>query len=361
MKTINNIALSIVLNLFCLSALTAQEELALQTADIQRLGIVFMTVADVDNKTGASLPAVVINPPQAISTIQGLYAGVLQEWHVLPGTEVRIGDLLATVKSEEVLEIQKQWIVANSNAQQMAFELDKDRQLLQQGIISAQRVRETERDYQQADFTARSVTEQLVRAGFNDQQMQALLNATGVLGEYYVLASSQGSLAHQAVMAGMFFGENSEIGSINSSELWISAQIPARIGAELKIGQAISVPGVNSSLTLMQKDLEVNANTQTVEILASFAEPVDLLPGQVVSLIVPPVNNGVLIPADAVVHSGDETTVFVKTENGVEIRSLALVPVGSDYLARAGIVTGEIVVVRGTAILKGIQLGLGGE
>jgi hypothetical protein len=45
----------------------------------------------------------------------------------------------------------------------------------------------------------------------------------------------------------------------------------------------------------------------------------------------------------------------------VESRVLDLQPFGSDYLAIAGIDAGAEVVVRGAALLKGIQLGLGGE
>jgi len=68
----------------------------------------------------------------------------------------------------------------------------------------------------------------------------------------------------------------------------------------------------------------------------------------------------VLVPASAVVHTGDETSVFVRTATGVEIRQLELRPVGSHYRAQHGISVGEELVVSGAALLKGMQLGLGG-
>ena len=38
-----------------------------------------------------------------------------------------------------------------------------------------------------------------------------------------------------------------------------------------------------------------------------------------------------------------------------------LIPIGRDYAATGGINAGEVIAVSGTALLKGMQLGLGGD
>ncbi len=86
-----------------------------------------------------------------------------------------------------------------------------------------------------------------------------------------------------------------------------------------------------------------------------------MLPGQLVTLRLAAGSTGVLVPADAVVRTGDASIVYVRQPGGVEARTLQLRVHGSDYLAESGVSAGEEVVVRGAALLKGIQLGLGGE
>jgi len=66
-----------------------------------------------------------------------------------------------------------------------------------------------------------------------------------------------------------------------------------------------------------------------------------------------------LIPAAAVVHEGVESLVYVRNPNGVEVRALSLIPMGDAYLAISGIRAGEQILVKGAALVKGIQLGLG--
>jgi hypothetical protein len=113
-------------------------------------------------------------------------------------------------------------------------------------------------------------------------------------------------------------------------------------------------------LTLRQKDLVIDSSNQTIKLLAEFNTNTSFTTGQVLSIVLPPVDNGVLIPDRAVVHTGGETIIYVRTAAGIEARALELQSIGADYLASEGIAVGEEIAIQGTAVLKGIQLGLGG-
>jgi len=103
----------------------------------------------------------------------------------------------------------------------------------------------------------------------------------------------------------------------------------------------------------------VDEDTQTTEVLAVFDAESNYRPGQILTLIVPAATSGVLVPADAVVHSGNTRTVYVQNATGVQVRGLQLEPAGENYLARGGIRAGARVVITGTAAIKGMQLGVG--
>src|SRR5690606_15381310 len=134
-----------------------------------------------------------------------------------------------------------------------------------------------------------------------------------------------------------------------------------RLAARVQPGDTLRLADRDATLVVRQKDRSLAAGSQTIGILAEFTSAIELLPGQIVSLQLPPQADGIVVPADAVVHNGNATTVFVRVPDGVESRLLDLQPIGTDYLAIDGLTAGEEVVVRGAALLKGITLGLGGE
>lgn len=345
--------------LFLTLPLQAQELIQLNQEDISRLGIVTSQVMPVDNSIGTSFPATVINSPLSTSAVTIPYGGILQNWHIEPGTQVQAGDSLTEISSQELLDLQNEWSSAQLDLEQKNFELEKDSLLLEEGIISRQRFTQTQRDYQQSAAALQILSAKLSLAGFNQEQLSTMTG--NALGVYTVRSPVSGSIDHLMVNAGSYVAANSVIATIGSEERWLSAQLPARIANHLEIGQMLRASGSNTPLTLRQKDFAIDSQTQTVEIFAVFNTLPELMVGQVVTLIVPPVENGILVPANAVVHSGNETTVYVQRDGGFESRPLNLLPAGADYLAIDGINAGERVAIRGTAILKGIQLGLGGE
>jgi hypothetical protein len=114
---------------------------------------------------------------------------------------------------------------------------------------------------------------------------------------------------------------------------------------------------------LRQRDYATDAQTQTLELLAEFdASAANELPlGTLVDVVIEPPRGGLLIPSTAVVFSAGKTLVYVQGAAGIEPRALSLTPIGRDYSATTGIARGERIAVRGTALLKGMQLGLGGD
>jgi RND family efflux transporter MFP subunit len=351
-----------VLAQFCLLItlpVQAQELIQLSENDISLLGIVTSQVMPGDDSAGANFPATVINSPLSTSSVTIPYSGIVQSWHITPGTLVNAGDSLIDIQSRELLDLQNNWNSAQLDLEQKSFELEKDSLLLQEGIISRQRLMQTTRSFEQAAANLETLKTKLSLAGFSEEQLNTMTGSD--LGVYTVRSPVTGSANHLMVSAGTYVSANSVIASIDSEERWLSALLPARIASQMEIGQILRVAGASVPLTLRQKDYAIDSETQTVEIFAAFSSMPDLMVGQIVTLIIPPLESGLLIPASAVVHSGNETTVYVRHADGFESRPLNLLPAGSDYLALEGITADELIAIRGATLLKGMQLGLGGE
>jgi len=339
----------------------AQEPVAISPEDIVRMGVVFAPTVPVDTSAGARFPATVVNSPDSAASITALWSGTLNSWSGVPGETVSAGTVLATVRSQDVLPLQDAWIDAVTALESADFALRRDEALFSQGVIAQQRLNQTRLVQQQAAFTERSARAQLAPGGFNATRLQALREQGRGLGEFYLLAQEDGILTQRLYTAGAWVEAGAVVASLNAGALrWVSAHVPARAASAVAIGQRLSIAGSGETLTLRQKDFVIDTSNQTMELLAEFDGETALTTGQIISLVLPPSVPGTLVPERAVVHSGSSTTVYVRTVGGVEARTLALQSIGADYLAVDGLAPGEQIAIQGTAVLKGIQLGLGG-
>lgn len=341
-------------------AINAQERIAIADADISRMGIVFAPVQAIDNNSGARFPATIINSPDAIANISALYSGIVEQWQVRSGSTVTAGQILATLRSPEILAAQNEWISAIAVQENAEFELHKDEALFEQGVISAQRLTQTRIRSQQAMFTQQSARAQLGLAGLNNDRLNALRKNGDGLGSYFVVAPTTAVITQRMGAVGDYVEANTLLALLNSGEQrWASIHIPSHFAADITIGQTFTVAGTSESLTLRQKDFVIDSSNQTIELFAEFNNQTALITGQIVSVVLPPSMQGILVPNRAVVHAGNNSTVYVRTDGGVEARNLALLSVGADYLAESGLRAGEMVAIQGSAVLKGIQIGMG--
>lgn len=338
----------------------AEVRIVLQPEDIARLGIAFAPVASSAAGVGARLPATVISSPEGVSTLNLPFGGAIEVWHVTPGTEVKPGQPLVQIRSQEVLQAQQDWMAAVTAEETARFEREKSERLLAEGVVSAQRVQQARRAHEQTAFAVRAAADNLRRAGFDARGLAALRSKGEGLGRYTLGAPGAGVVTRRSGAAGDFVAANSAIVRLRPGGTdWVRLHAPARAVAGLAPGQTLKVSGSGETLVVRQRDRSVEDGSQTLEVLAEFARESALLPGQVITVELPAPAGGVLVPAAAVVHSGEEASVFVRTAAGIEARRIDLLPLGADYLASAGVQVGEEVVVRGAAVLKGIKAGLG--
>lgn len=339
----------------------AQQAIALDAADLQRLAIVFAPVQAVSGADGDPVPATVIAAPNQSSNVLALFEGQVQQWHVSSGSSVSAGAALVTLRSEDLLLAQQDFLNAALTLAQAQANLERDQRLLNEGIIAQQRLQSSQREQQRAASTLAGTRQRLQSAGFSARELDGWLQRAPVMGEYVVRAPSDAVVSARLVAAGAQVNDGDALVTLqNTDALWVTARVPARLAGNLAPGDTLNIDSLQAELTLRQIDRQIDNATQTLGIQAEFNAAVTLLPGQLVTIILPPADRGVRVPAEAVVHAGEETTVYVRTGTGAEARVLSLTPSGRNYIATSGLQAGEHVVVQGAAILKGIQLGLGG-
>lgn len=339
----------------------AQESIPISQVDIDRLGIRFSAVESLQRHSGDRFPGQVIRSPEAQGTLRPAYGGYIQQWAVSAGETVRAGDLVLVLRSEPLLDLQQRWLDARIQADQASASLQRDQRLFDAGVIAQQRLEQTRRNHQQAVNAVRSAEGRLAVAGVSDADREALLDDPSALGAYRLHAPLDGVLTHRAGAVGDPVAAGDELATFDAQErLWVSAWLPARIARRLNIGDVLDIAEFDTAVRVQQRDFVVEAGSQMVQVYARFQGEASLMTGEIINLVVPPDQTGVLVPSRAVVRDGQVTLVFVRTDGGVEVRRLVLQPVGADYVANSGVQSGERLVVQGTAAIKGMMLGLGG-
>jgi len=336
------------------------ETIPLSRDELVRMKLVFQPARSADLHDGNSVPATVINSPEHNAQAIALYSGTLTGWHLMPGEVASAGQPIATLSSPGLMAVEESWLKAHHNLEQARYEMARDNELFKEGIIAKQRLQQTGRRQQQAEFTLATYRQQLTRAGFTDTDLSRLADGSRQPGEYPIKAPAAGTLSERLFHVGQAVPANTPIATLQAaSELWLKAAVPAVLAASLEIGDRLQLTDAGDTAVLKYKNAAVNPTTQMVDIMAALASPRAYLPGQTLMLTLPPLARGVLVPAAAVTHAGGDTTVYVRNEDGVEARPISLLPLGNHYLATEGIAPGEELVVEGAALLKGIQIGLG--
>src|SRR5690554_1626684 len=101
------------LSLILQSGLHAQELIPLQGTELRRLAIVFAPVQAVASSDGDRVPATVVSQPDIPATLNALFQGQLQRWHVETGAHVEAGEVIATLRSEDLLGAQLAYLEAS--------------------------------------------------------------------------------------------------------------------------------------------------------------------------------------------------------------------------------------------------------
>lgn len=343
------------------TTLSAQEVIPLSDSEIRELAIVFAPASPVGNTDGERVPATVIASPDASNTLHSWFEGVLDQWHVAPGDRVEAGTRIATLRSEELLTTHQELLGATIAREHAEATLSRDQNLFDAGIIAAARLDSSHRQHQQAMVTVSSIRQRLLGAGIAAEDMDMVIRNQQATGIYSLRADQPGEVVRRLVQVGDYIADGSAVAIITNDDLpWLRADVPAYLAGELSTGQSLRVVERGAELTLRQIDRQIDPQSQTITVLAQFTGASTWMPGQTLTLILPPATAGVRIPSSAVVFNGSDTTVYVRRPEGVEARTLALQTIGRNYHAASGINAGEEIVIQGAAVLKGIQLGLGG-
>ncbi len=177
-------------------------------------------------------------------------------------------------------------------------------------------------------------------------------------GTYSLRAPRAGRVVEVRASAGAMLDALATAVVIDSlDELWVHAQVPARLVSGIKAGDAIETDqGVHG--TVIAVGMALDPVFRSAPMLARIPTDAGHLPGQAISVtVLRTAQSGALrVPVQAVVWQDGEASVFVRTDTGFTTRPVTILGSATFHdasvVVRGEIAEGEEVAVSGLAQLE---------
>ncbi len=263
---------------------------------------------DVQHTATASL---VVNRNQTAVIDPQLDVRVLKR-HIVPGKEIRKGEVLLTLGGIEVAQAQADYINA-------AKEWDRIRRLSKSAVSESKR--------QQIEVESQLKKAILLSINMTNNQISRLKTTPKMVGSFELLAPINGRIQQDASKVGQINAAGSPLLQLtDESSLWVESELtPAQSKdlnpnkkAVIKVGETIS------SVSLIGRSHELDKETRTERVLFKVDNPKHVLhAGQFAELYFSAnddkAQKGIVLPDAALTRSGDgDWQIFLKDDDGFE-------------------------------------------
>lgn len=337
----------------------------MSAAEIERLGIAWIRPELAAGRVVLEAPAVATVPPARETVVSAPVGGLITRLHVAEGSEVAAGDPLVDLRSIELLDAEREYVNAASNARLADAQLERDRMLHEEGIVARRRLDESEAAALAARVHAEQARQQLRLVGADDAALERLASTGAISPDLTLRAPVAGIVVDRKVAVGEQVEALEPIVRIaDLRELWLEAHVPEQRADAVTAGMQLAVDLRGKTLVgeIFQIGRTVDAGTQTVLVRAridntSFA----LRAGQLIPARVVAANGArtLSVPRSAVTRIDGEAFVFARAPAGVRAVPVAVVGEAHDrtQIEALNLDDGAEIAGRGVSALKALLTG----
>jgi membrane fusion protein, heavy metal efflux system len=311
------------------------------------------------------VPGLVTPSGDRVARVAVRLLGTVVELRKRLGDPVERNEVVAVIESREVADAKSEYLATRltDELQQTLFARATS---LWQGKVM------TENDYLRARTAAQdarvkfdTARQKLFTLGLSEEQIAALPNQPAAsLRLQEVRSPIAGRIAERRVDLGGLVGREGQESElyvvVDLAELWVDLAVPLADLAAIREGQEITIAfgatGERTPARIIFVSPLLDRDTRTARVVASFANPDHVFrPGSFVTAEIPlsKDNAEVVVPKAALQTIKGERVVFVRNEQGFELRRVVLGR-EDDRAAEIvfGVSAGETVAVSNTFTLK---------
>jgi cobalt-zinc-cadmium efflux system membrane fusion protein len=292
----------------------SQTEVALTESQYKTVGIETGFVEDRNLNKIIKANGYTTVPPQNSAEVSTLIGGTVKDIHVLEGTYVNKGKVLATIQNLEVIEMQEDYHSAAANVEFLQLEYNRQKTLSDENVNPRKTFQEVK---------AKLAAER-ARAQAAKNKLEALhVSTKGSTSLVPIVAPISGYVGKINIAKGAFAQTGVSLFEVvDNSQMHLDLNVYEKDLGSISIGQVIDFVLTNqSNKSIKGKIFGINKSfsneSKTVAVHAKIdpADAKDLIPGMYVSANINITNATVpALPKDAVVRNADKYFVFVQEE-----------------------------------------------
>lgn len=319
------------------------------------------TIAHAQQSTDyLEIPARVAADPSHVVRIFPPASGRMLGLRVLPGQEVKKGDVIATLQSSEIAAARADFEKAKIETQRADRALTRAKLLLQHEVLSQADYYEIEAADQSAHAELERSRQRIHELGFSeDATSDDVALRAPISGVVLDIGTATGEMQRSLDNA-------TPIATIaNIDSVWIVGDVFERDLSRVKPGRDVEIripayPDLKLSGRVSNIGDALDPGTHTLKLRVVLPNPKHTLKADMFATIRVPgaARNAFILPSTSVIHEGDKTSVFVQNASGkyeqrtVTIgRSFDSGPVKNVEIL-SGINDGDKVVTVGGALLR---------
>lgn len=312
-----------------------------------------------------SAPATVVVPANHDVLISASQPGLLTQLSVNIGDAVAKGQVVAQVHSPELVTLQQQFLAAENELHLANLELQRDKKLLQEGVIAERRWQETQALQGSKSTLSSEARQLLAMAGMSAREIEGLRKTHTLTSVLNIRAPIDGVVLERAATLGARLDIQAPLYRVaDLSQLWLEINVPQERLAQLKIGDRVQVDGANAQAVIRLLGQSVDPNNQTVMARAVIEGTAALRLGQHVNVQVlqQGAQPGFKVPNTAIALNEGHAYVFVRNANGFGVTEVTIMgKQGQETIVTGPLNPQQTIAVQGSVALKANWLGLGGD
>jgi len=277
------------------------------------------TIAHAQQSTDfLDIPARVAADPSHVVRIFPPLSGRMLGLRVLPGQEVKKGDVVATLQSSDIAAARADFEKAKIEVLRADRALTRSKLLLQHEVLSQADYYELEATDQTAHSELERARQRIRELGFSeDSNSDEVALRAPISGVVLDIGTATGEMQRSLDNA-------TPIATIaNIDSIWIVGDVFERDLSNVKPGREVQVivpayPGLNLSGRVANIGDALDPNTHTLKLRIVLPNPKHTLKADMFATIRVPgaARSAVIVPATAILHEGEKTSVFLQNASG---------------------------------------------
>ncbi len=298
-----------------------KSEVSLSAEQIKLMGIQTSLISDVNISGYIKVTGEVKINQEQESKVGGIISGRIKAVSVKEGSNVKAGQVLATVENIDLVSIQTDYITSKNEVEYAKQELERQKKI--SDISSKKTIAELEANYKRALTNMRSLEQRLTSYKINKNRFDNGGEDTTVnVQRYYSITSPiSGNVVSRMITIGQFVDPSTEMFHIvNTSTVYVDLNIFEKDLAKISKGQKVKIETstygdevFEGNIANINSIFDDASRTVKVRVLIKNKEN-KLLPNMFVTAkILVEENNARAVPKSALIEDGEEQYIFIKT------------------------------------------------